>query len=111
MDEDFNTRDAIASIFEFCKGVNKYLESMPKKATLEAVADIFKAYDEILSIFQFEKGTQDHMMAPLMDVIIEIRQKARADKNFKLADEIRDRLKDLGIVLEDTAEGVKWKVM
>ncbi len=111
MDEDFNTRDAISTIFDFSKEVNKYLESMPKKSTLAEILGTFRAYDEILSIFQFEKSMQDHMMAPLMGVIIEIRQKARADKNFKLADEIRDRLKDLGIVLEDTAEGVKWKII
>ncbi|MFO7618889.1 MAG: cysteine--tRNA ligase [Thermoplasmata archaeon] len=111
MDEDFNTRDAISTMFDFCKEVNKYLESMPKNEMLAEILATFRAYDEILSIFQFEKGAQDHMMAPLMDVIIEIRQKARADKNFKLADEIRDRLKELGIVLEDTAEGVKWKII
>ncbi|MBA3045108.1 MAG: cysteine--tRNA ligase [Candidatus Thermoplasmatota archaeon] len=111
MDEDFNTRDAIASIFEFSREVNKYLESGSKKSSLDEIISTFKIYDEILSIFKFEKGTQDHMMAPLMDVIIDIRQKARAEKNFKLADEIRDRLKELGIEIQDTADDVKWKII
>ncbi len=111
MDEDFNTRDAIATIFEFSKELNKYVESGPKRPGLEAALGAFRAYDDVLSIFRFEKPGQEHMLAPLMDIIIDMRQKARADKNYELADEIRDRLKALGIVLEDTAEGVKWKVI
>ena len=111
MDEDFNTRDAIASIFDFSRELNKYLENAVTKNSLEAALDTFGAYDEILSIFKFEKSSQDHMMAPLMDIIIEIRQKAREEKNWALADEIRDRLKDLGIELQDTADGVKWKIV
>lgn len=111
MDEDFNTRDAISTIFEFSKEVNKYLESGPTKSGLKSVIRTFTVYDEILSIFRFEKTGQDHMLAPLMGVIIDIRQKARADKNFALADEIRDKLKELGIILEDSAEGPKWKVI
>ena len=111
MDEDFNSRDAIASIFEFSREVNKYLESKPTKSGLEEALNAFKIFDEILSIFKFQNAPQEHMLAPLMDLIIDIRQKARADKNFKLADEIRDRLKELGIVIEDHADGVKWKVL
>lgn len=110
MDEDFNTRDAISTIFEFSKEVNKYIDSGPTKAGLEGAIAAFRTYDEILSIFRFEKSGQEHMLAPLMDLIIGIRQKARAEKNFKLADEIRDRLKELGIVLEDSADGPKWKL-
>jgi cysteinyl-tRNA synthetase len=111
MDEDFNTRDAIASAFEFSREVNKYLESGATKGGLEEVIKAYRVFDEILSIFKFEKVGQEHMLAPLMDIIIGIRQKARAEKNFKLADEIRDRLKALSIVLEDSADGPKWKVL
>ncbi len=109
MDEDFNTRDAIASIFDFSREVNKYLVGQVTKSELEAALETFKIYDGILSIFQFEKDAGDHMLAPLMDIIINIRQKARADKNWALADEIRDRLKELGIEIQDTGDGVKWK--
>jgi len=111
MDEDFNTRDAIAAIFEFSRETNKHLESGPTKQGLEEAVKAFRVFDGILSIFRFEKPGQEHMLVPLMDIIIGIRQKARADKNFKLADEIRDRLKALGIVLEDSADGPKWKVI
>jgi cysteinyl-tRNA synthetase len=111
MDEDFNTRDAIAVIFDFSRDVNKYLESGPRRDSLEEIVRAYRVFDEVLSIFKFEKGARDHMLAPLMDIIIEIRQKARAEKNFRLADEIRDRLKALGIVLEDTADGPKWKIV
>ncbi len=109
MDEDFNTRDAIASIFDFSKEVNKYLEGQVTKSSLESALETFKVYDEILSIFQFENDAGDHMLAPLMDIIIDIRQKVRADKNWALADEIRDRLKELGIEIQDTGVSVKWK--
>ncbi len=111
MDEDFNTRDAIASAFDFSKELNKYIESGPTRSGLEAAMEAFRVYDGILSVFRLEKGTQEHMLAPLMDIIIDIRQKARADRDFRLADEIRDKLKALGIVLEDSADGPRWKVL
>lgn len=110
MDEDFNTRDAIASIFEFAREVNRYLEGEVCKHSLEAILEAFMDWDEALTIFKFEKEKgSDSLTAPLVELLIDLRQKARAEKNFMLADEIRDKLKELGIIIEDTADGVKWK--
>ena len=111
MDEDFNTRDAIAGIFEFTREVNRYLEGQVSKDGLEAIISAFREWDDSLTIFRFERASADDtLMNTLIDMIIDIRQKARAEKNFALADEIRDRLKEMGIVLEDAGDVIKWKI-
>ncbi len=113
MDEDFNTREAIAGIFEFAREVNRYLEGQQlSKKSLEAIVSAFKEFDTSLTIFKFEKSTDidTELLAPLVEILIDIRQKAREQKNFELADEIRDKLKDHGIILEDAVDGVKWKM-
>ena len=113
MDEDFNSREAIARIFEFSKAANKYLEKKElARKSVEAIISAFREFDSSLTIFRFEGDASymdEELIAPIMNMLIELREKARKQKNFELADEIRDRLKDLGIKVEDTAEGVKWK--
>jgi len=113
MDEDFNTRDAIARFFEFARDVNKYLEAgTPKQESVKAILGAFKEIDDRLTIFKFDQGAfDDEFTSTLIDIIIEVRQKARAEKNFALADEIRDRLKEHGIILEDSEDGIKWKLV
>jgi cysteinyl-tRNA synthetase len=111
MDDDFNTRDAIAVIFDFARDVNKYLEGEVCKLSLEAILEAFMEWDEALTLFKFERAeVGGSLTAPLVEILIDLRQKARAEKNFMLADEIRDKLKELGIIIEDTADSVKWKM-
>ena len=106
MDDDFNTADAISSLFELVKYANsnssadntvEYLEAMKKKIT--DMADILGLVVE----------KKEEMLDSDIDALIAERQQARKDKNFARADEIRDELLAKGIILEDTREGVRWK--
>jgi cysteinyl-tRNA synthetase len=111
MDEDFNSRDAIAVVFDFAREVNRYLEGQElSRKSLDAILETFKEWDDALTIFRFEKAEVDESLADTVEVLIEERQQARAAKDFAKADEIRDKLKAMGVILEDTADGVKWKM-
>lgn len=106
MDDDFNTADALAAIFELVKFCNTNLEGAHSKAFLQALLE------EILELSDI-CGLTVEMAQELLDsdieALIEERQAARKAKNFARADEIRKELLEKGIVLEDTREGVKWK--
>jgi cysteinyl-tRNA synthetase len=104
MDDDFNTADGIAVIFEMAREINIDVTTDRSKAFLEAALDAFLELTEVLGILKRENKSLDAEI----EALIAERQQARKDKNFKRADEIRDQLKADGIVLEDTPQGVKW---
>jgi len=106
MDDDFNTADAISSIFELVKYANSNSTSDNSKQYLNAlISDIIKMSD-ILGLIIVK---EDEILDKEIDDLIAERQQARKDKNFARADEIRDLLINSGIILEDTREGVRWK--
>lgn len=108
MDDDLNTADAIASMFEMVKEINTFTSSTVEvsKEMLCFCQDLLKELGGVLGILTKEK---DKNIDSEIEEFIERRQQARKEKNWKLADEMRDRLKDMGIALEDTPQGVKWK--
>ncbi len=107
MDDDLNTADAISVLFELVKDINTALaENKLSKESAQAAYDLLKELCDVLGIFKTEKS--DSLEAEI-EKLIEERQQARKDKNFARADEIRDKLKADGIILEDTPQGVKWK--
>lgn len=106
MDDDLNTADAISVIFELIKYTNINITSdTPKKTVDMALATIEKLCD-VLGILT-EK--EEELLDSDIEALINERQEARKAKNFARADEIRNMLSDMGIILEDTREGVKWK--
>lgn len=106
MDDDFNTADAIAAVFELVKYANSNITSDNSKAVIAEVNDtIVKLCDVCGIIARPEK----EMLAEDIEKLIEERQAARKAKDFARADAIRDELLAKGIILEDTREGVKWK--
>ena len=105
MDDDFNTADAIAAIFELVKLANVTAES-GSKAYAQQLFDIIVQLCDILGIITEKK---EELLDDDIEALIEERQAARKAKNFARADEIRDLLADKGIILEDTRAGVKWK--
>ena len=106
MDDDFNTADAIAAIFELVKFANTTVVEGSSKAYAKAVKDQVVALSDILGLL-VEK--EEEMLDGDIEMLIEERQAARKAKNFARADEIRDILLEKGIVLKDTREGVKWE--
>lgn len=106
MDDDLNTADAISVIFELVKYANVNVTEESTKATVELVLNTVTKLCDILGIITEKK---EEILDSDIEALIEERQAARKAKNFARADEIRDQLSSMGIILEDTREGVKWK--
>lgn len=106
MDDDFNTADAIAAVFELVKYANSSVTSADTKEFIAAVRDEIVTLCDILGIIAQEK---EELLDEEIEKLIEERQAARKAKNFARADEIRNELLEKGITLLDTREGVKWK--
>ncbi|MFR7905872.1 MAG: cysteine--tRNA ligase [Coprococcus eutactus] len=106
MDDDLNTADAISVIFELVKYANVNVTKESSKATVELVLNTIEKLCDILGIITEKK---EEILDSDIEALIEERQAARKAKNFARADEIRDQLSSMGIILEDTREGVKWK--
>ncbi len=121
MDDDFNTGGAIGELFELAKITNKYcdkadLEGKGKSdkaalAKLEQLLTTLKELTMILGLFgepASASGSGDELLGQTMQLVIDLRTEARANKNFATADAIRDGIGPLGITLEDRAGGTEW---
>ncbi|AGK99920.1 cysteine--tRNA ligase [Desulfoscipio gibsoniae] len=125
MDDDFNTALATGMLFNLAREVNSYLQRSDfpspaeKIAALQKARQVFLQFNSVLGVFKTsargeflledEGSEKEKVVEDLIDLIIEIRQTARQNKDWPTADRMRDRLKELGIVLEDTPGGVRWK--
>ena len=106
MDDDLNTADAIASIFELVRDINtNVVGKTPSKALVESAISVF---DELTGVLGLVYNRKTETLDSDIEALIEARTNARKEKNWAEADRIRDQLKEMGIVLEDTAQGVKW---
>lgn len=106
MDDDFNTADAIAAIFDLVKFANTTADEKSSKAYAETLREKIQGLCDIMGLITEKK---EELLDEDIEKLIEERQAARKAKNFARADEIRAELLEKGIVLEDTREGVKWK--
>ncbi len=106
MEDDLNTADALAAIFELVRDINtKVIADGANKADCEAAA---KMFDELCGVLGLVYNRKKESLDDEVEALIAQRTQARKDKNWAEADRIRDELKAMGIVLEDTAQGVKW---
>lgn len=126
MDDDFNTPKALEAIFDFVKKTNKFLmeEEKPNKNLCKYALDEFIKIANVLTLLQEEKRIDEEVIKELatrynieeketekiIEKILLIRKKARKEKNYKLADEIREGLKKAGIEIEDVGEETKWRI-
>lgn len=106
MDDDINTADAISVIFDIVKYANTNFDENTSKKTLEYTVSLL---EELMNVLGILKEDAKDFLDSDIEALIEERNNARKNKDFKRADEIRDMLKDAGIILEDTRGGVKWK--
>ncbi|HHV46383.1 MAG TPA: cysteine--tRNA ligase [Tissierellia bacterium] len=105
MEDDLNTADAIASLFDIVKYSNSNFNEKTAKAVIQYTYNILMKLSKILGIL----SKKDQILEDEILELIERRNIARKEKNYQLADRIRDELKERGIILEDTPSGVKWK--
>lgn len=121
MDDDFNTAIAVASLFDFVRLVNKFIDSQgleknsqaAERQTLDHIMLIMRELTGTLGLFLAEPaavggGADEALVGSLMDLVIELRARARKGKDFATADLIRDALGEAGIQLEDRADGTEW---
>ena len=107
MDDDFNTQNGIAIIYEMAKLLNVYSEKATVSLeTIEYLLDGFSKAAEVFGI-KFEEETE--LLDEKIEALIEERIAARKARNFARSDEIRDMLKEKGVILEDTPQGTRWK--
>jgi cysteinyl-tRNA synthetase len=107
MDDDLNASVALASLFDFVRDVNNLLDSNElSKAEAETVFTLIEGFDSVLGVIGKVEAEQLPQDAALL---IEKREAARKARDWKTADEIRKQLRDMGIVIEDTAQGVRWR--
>ena len=108
MDDDFNTADAITAIFDLIKDTNTNITIDSSKELAQKALELIRELGAPLGMFQ--KSTKGNLEEEI-EALIAKRQQARKDRDFTLADKIRDEIKDRGIVLEDTHQGVRWKMI
>ncbi len=106
MDDDANTADAVSAVFELVKYINTNASSDNSKEYLQKLYERLHTLCDVLGIILEQK---EELLDADIEALIQERTDAKKAKNFARADEIRDQLKDMGILLEDTREGVKWK--
>ncbi len=106
MDDDFNTADAIAAVFEIVRISNS---TVNETSTLSYIKHTLSVLSKLCDVLGIKTERKEVILDEDIEKLIESRTEARKNKDFKRADEIRNELLELGIVLEDTREGVKWK--
>jgi cysteinyl-tRNA synthetase len=123
MDDDFNTGGAIGELFEVVHALNRFtnqltpdlvLETPGRRAEYRAGMVVLKELCQILGLFDkpiaVGQPAGDALTAPLLGLLIDLRARLRKEKNFGLADEIRNRLTALGVTLEDRPDGTRWRI-
>ena len=105
MEDDLNTADALAAVFMLVRDINTAIAAGAGKKALEAFAEVF---DELTGVLGLVYNRKTETLDSEIEELINKRTEARKNKDFKTADEIRDKLKEMGIILEDTPQGVKW---
>ena len=107
MDDDFNTANGIAAIFELVKLSNLYL--LEKNTEEEVLNHFMETFVSLMGVLGIAIGDDEDLLDEDVEKLIEERLEARRNRDFARSDEIRDALKDQGILLEDTAQGTRWK--
>lgn len=109
MDDDLNTADAISALFDLAKDINTHLNasSQPSKEVCQYALDMFNRLADVLGLLYSRK---EQALDEEIEALIAQRTKARAEKDWATADRIRDELKARNVVLEDTPQGIKWRI-
>jgi cysteinyl-tRNA synthetase len=106
MDDDFNTANAISVLFDLAKQANYYL--LEKNTSTEVIDAFMHEFEQLFSVIGLSLEKQD-LLDEEIEALIQKRIQARKERNFQLADQIRDQLKEMNIILEDTPQGTRWK--
>lgn len=108
MDDDFNTAAALGHIFELVRAINQARDEGASQEALQPAQDALRELTSVLGLRLEEKKGEGEEAAPFIELLLEVRQQLRAQKLWDLSDLIRDRLQELGVIIEDHKEGSSW---
>ncbi|MEZ0396608.1 MAG: cysteine--tRNA ligase [Anaerolineales bacterium] len=109
MDDDFNTAGALGHLFELVRAINAARDAGASAAQLEPAQQTLRALAEVLGLRLEAKSAAGSEAEKFIELLIEVRAEMRKQKNWAMSDLIRDRLKDLGVILEDGKDGTTWR--
>ncbi len=110
MNDDFNSAQAMAVLFEHGKEIRKQISSGNAPSNMDQLKELFKTFaDDIIGIWPKNEGGNSNLTGGLVELLIEIRKDARANKDFALSDKIRDDLKEIGVQLKDGKDGTTYE--
>ncbi|PSL29664.1 cysteinyl-tRNA synthetase [Planomicrobium soli] len=107
MDDDFNTANAISKVFDLSRLSNTYL--LEKQTSTNVIKAFIQTFDELVGVLGVPFKQEEELLDAEVEALLEERIEARKNRNFARADEIRDLFKEKNIILEDTAQGTRWK--
>ncbi len=110
MDDDFNTAGALGYLFELVTAINRARDAGAGGQPFAAAQDTLLELTGVLGLQLAAAQPQGAEAAPFIDLLLELRAKLRIAKQYALADEVRNRLTDLGVIVEDTREGSTWRM-
>jgi cysteinyl-tRNA synthetase len=112
IEDDLNTPEALASLHATTRTLSRYLESRDEiSRTVVVEAESFRSLvDEVLGIFPEDLGHRARLLEGVLDLLLEVRERLRHEKRYDLADTIRSGLASLGISVEDTSRGPRWRL-
>jgi cysteinyl-tRNA synthetase len=123
MDDDLNISVALAALFDFVREVNRLIDgNLLSRPEARNISDLLRGFDRVLGVLGvgdqgqietvdqvFKYNVREAAISPEIDALIQRREKARKAKDWKTADQIREQLKKMGIIIQDTPQGVKWR--
>ncbi|MFB7141145.1 cysteine--tRNA ligase [Gottfriedia sp. NPDC056225] len=107
MDDDFNTANAISVLYQLVKITNQYL--LETHTSTNVLNQLVATFDELSSVLGITLVKEEAMLDDEIEALIQKRTDARKNRDFALADQIRDQLKEMNIIIEDTPQGIRWK--
>jgi len=110
MDDDLDSHTAIDSLHAMSGAINEYLTTSPNKGVALKAHRTYRALLDALGLFEKRGGGADKLTEDLIKTLIEMRNQYRKEKNYKAADDVRNRLTAVGVTLADNAEGTTWKI-
>jgi cysteinyl-tRNA synthetase len=110
MDDDFNTAGALGYLFELVRAINQARDAGLPAEELNQAQNLLRKLSDVFGLRLDLPARQDASAAPFIELLVELRRELRSQKLYNLADQLRDRLVDLGVVLEDTKDGTQWRI-
>jgi cysteinyl-tRNA synthetase len=109
MDDDFNTAGALGKLFDLVRAANQARDAGLSQVALQPAQETLKELSAVLGLRLEKESKKGAEAAPFIDLLIEIRSELRKQKLWQLSDVVRNRLTELGVILEDSKEGTTWR--